>query len=74
MAVAEKVREYLEKMPAPYQAHVLQYVEYLWGKLQDSPGDEDTQWQQFALASALIDMEERDEVTYTVGDLEERFI
>jgi hypothetical protein len=74
MPTVEKISEYLSKMPAPYQAEVLHYVEYLWQKLQDQGSDnEDLLWQEFSLASALRDMDEADEVTYTIDDLKEKF-
>lgn len=74
MPTVEKISEYLSKMPDPYQAEVLHHVEYLWRKLQDQGLDkEDQLWQEFSLASALRDMDEADEVTYTYDDLKEKF-
>jgi hypothetical protein len=35
--------------------------------------EEEQSWQEFALASALRDMEEADEEIYTVDDLKENF-
>jgi hypothetical protein len=74
MPTVEKISEYLSKMPDPYQAEVLHYVEYLWAKLQGQERDlEDLAWQEFSLASALRDMDEANEVTYTKDDLKEIF-
>jgi hypothetical protein len=74
MPAVEKIREYLSQMPAPYQAEVLHYVEFLWGKLQDQGRDrDDLLWQELSLASALRDMDEEDEVTYNIDDLKEKF-
>jgi len=73
MPTVEKISEYLAKMPDPYQAEVLHYVEYLWQKFQGQGLDkEDRAWQEFSLASALRDMDEADEVTYTLKDLKEK--
>jgi hypothetical protein len=74
MPTVEKISEYISKMPNPYQVEVLHYVEYLWQKLQTQGGDEeDILWQRYSLASALRDMDEADEVTYTIDDLKEKF-
>lgn len=74
MPTVEKISEYLSKMPDPYQAEVLHYVEYLWQKLQEQGRDtEEILWQEFSLASALRDMDEAKEVTYTMDDLKEKF-
>jgi hypothetical protein len=74
MATVEKISEYLSHMPAPYQAEVLHYVEFLWSKLQKQDRDrDDLLWQELSLASALRDMDETDEVTYNVDDLKEKF-
>ena len=74
MPTVEKISEYLAKMPDPYQAEVLHYVEYLWQKFQGQGlNKEDQAWQEFSLASALRDMDEADEVTYTRKDLKEKF-
>jgi hypothetical protein len=74
MPTVEKISEYVAKMPDPYQAEVLHYVEYLWSKLQSQERDpDDLLWQEFSLASALRDMDEVDEVTYTKDDLKEIF-
>ena len=74
MPTIEKISEYLTQMPEPYQAEVLNYVEYLWGKLRDQDREQDDlSWQELSLASALRDMDEADEVTYSVNDLKEKF-
>jgi hypothetical protein len=74
MPTVDKISEYLAKMPDPYQTEVLHFVEYLWQKMQDQGQDkEDLSWQEFALASALRDMDEDDEVTYSLDDLKEIF-
>lgn len=74
MSTVERIYEYLSKMPDPYQAEALHYVEYLWLKLQiQGRNQEDIAWQEFSLASALRDMDDADEVTYTLDDLKETF-
>jgi len=74
MPAIEKIDEYLAQMPAPLQAEVLHYVEFLWGKLQSVERDkDDLLWQELSLASALRDLDEADEVTYSIDDLKEKF-
>lgn len=74
MPTTEKISEYLSQMPELYQAEVLHYVEFLWQKLQHQDRDkDDLLWQELSLASALRDMDEADEVTYTVDDLKKKF-
>ena len=74
MPTIEKISEYLTHMPEPYQDEVLNYVEYLWSKLRDSSREQDDlSWQELSLASALRDMDESNEVTYSLDDLKEKF-
>jgi predicted DNA-binding antitoxin AbrB/MazE fold protein len=40
---------------------------------RQSWGSDDIWWQEFSLTSALRDMDEADEVTYTLDDLQEKF-
>lgn len=72
MPASEKISQYLAQMPEPYQAQVLSYVEFLWGKLQNQERDnDDLVWQELSLASALRGMDEADEVTYNLNDLKD---
>jgi hypothetical protein len=74
MKVAEKINKQVQRLPEQTQAEVLDFVEYLLTKTERTQTrEEDQQWTQFSLASAMRGIGEETEPEYTEGDLEERF-
>jgi hypothetical protein len=66
MALIEKIQHYVQKLPTPFQAEVLDFVEFLLNK---SEHREETDWSDMSLASAMRGMEAEDSSLYTLADL-----
>ena len=72
--IAEKIQEYLQKLPNSLQAEVLDFVEYLLSKAErDIPHPESRYWTDLSLAFAVRGMENEDLPPYTAADLKVRF-
>lgn len=70
MALSERIQERVEKLPASFQAEVLNFVEYLLAKAErEALREERTHWTDFSLTSAMRGMEEEDSPAYTAADL-----
>ena len=70
MLVTRKIQENVQKLPVPFQAEVLDFVEYLLIKSEREVAKESEQnWSSFSLASAMRGMEDEDTPTYTMDDL-----
>ena len=69
MTIAEKIFKKTQSLPEDKQAEVLDFVDFLERKLAL---EEDREWAEFSLASALRGMEDEEEL-YTLDDLKERF-
>jgi hypothetical protein len=66
MALVEKIQQYVQRLPAPFQAEVLDFVEFL---LRKSAHHEESDWSELSLASAMRGMETEDIPLYTTADL-----
>jgi hypothetical protein len=66
VAVTEKIRLAVEKLPLPAQIQVLDYIEYLAAK---SAEQDNRAWSELSLASAMRGMEHEDGPEYTAADL-----
>ncbi len=66
MVLAEKIQRYVQNLPTPLQAEVLDFVEYLVAKTghQDESG-----WSDLSLAFAMRGIEDEETPTYTTADL-----
>ncbi|MBS1250996.1 MAG: hypothetical protein MAG451_00025 [Anaerolineales bacterium] len=70
MAHSERIQEHVEKSPAPFQAEVLNFVEYLLAKAErEAVRQERKLWSSLSLSSAMRGMEDEDIPTYTTADL-----
>ncbi len=70
MAFSERIQEHVEKLPASFQAEVLDFVEYLVAKAErEAIRQERKLWSNFSLSSAMRGMEEEDFPMYTTADL-----
>ena len=66
MAIADRIQKYVQKLPASFQAEVLDFVEYLLAKAQRrEKGD----WSDLSLTFAMRGMEEEEMPIYTTADL-----
>lgn len=70
MAVAERIREHVQKLPERLQTEVLDFVEFLLLKVEReyAPQDE-LGWTTFSLTMAMRGMEDEDTPIYTTADL-----
>ena len=66
MAIVERIQQSVQKLPASFQAEVLDFVEYLLAK---SERREDGNWSDLSLASAMRGMEDENTPVYTPSDL-----
>ena len=70
MAIAEKIQQYVQKLPASFQAEVLDFVEYLLAKAEHREARE---WSDLSLAFAMRGMEDEATPIYTAADLKVMF-
>ena len=74
MIVTDKIQEYVQRLPAPLQSEVLDFIEYLLSKAgRDIPRRESESWSDSSLSSTLRGMENEENPSYTVADLKVLF-
>ncbi len=66
MAITEKIQQHVQKLPASFQAEVLDFVEYLLAKVRQR---EEGDWSDLSLAFAMRGMEDETTPIYTTADL-----
>lgn len=70
MVVAERIQQYVQKLPASLQVEVLDFVEHLLSKLErETTRSGELAWSNLSLTLAMRDMEDEDTPTYTTADL-----
>lgn len=70
MILSEEIQERLQKLSAPYQAEVLNFIEYLLAKAEhETVQEERWLWSDLSLSSAMRGMEEENTPMYTSDDL-----
>jgi len=70
MVLSEKIQERVERLPVPFQAEVLDFVEYLLAKAErEAVQQERKLWSSFSLSSAMRGMEDEEVPPYTTADL-----
>jgi hypothetical protein len=75
MALAEKIQQYVDRLPARFQAEVLDFVEYLVTKAErEAARQEERVWSDLSLAFAMRGMEDEDTPIYTLSDLTVEFL
>ena len=74
MIITEKIQEYVQRLPAPLQSEVLDFVEYLLSKAErDIPRRESESWSNLSLTSAMRGMDNEETPWYTLADLKALF-
>jgi len=74
MVLADKIQQYVERLPTSYQVEVLDFVEYLLTKVErEVVLREERVWSDFSLSSAMRGMEDEDAPSYTMSDLKVKF-
>lgn len=72
MATAEKIAEYVRRLPERLQAEVLDFVAFLLSKSERDGAESDrSDWNMFSLESAMRDTGNEGEPEYREGDLKE---
>lgn len=70
MTITDKIQASVQKLPAAYQAEVLDFVEYLLAKTTRGARDhEESLWSDLSLTFAMRGMEDEDAPQYTKADL-----
>ncbi len=74
MVVAERVHQYMQKLPASLQVEILDFVEYLSSKWErEVARQNELTWSNLSLTLAMRGMEDEDMPTYTTADLKVMF-
>lgn len=74
MAIVDRLRRSIERLPARLQEEVLDYADYLLAKSQREAGAKDDQnWSRFSLENAMRGIEAADETEYSETDIKDRF-
>jgi len=68
MGVTEKIQQYIQKLPQPLQAEVLDFAEYLLSKVERET-EEEMDWSALSLMSAMRGMEDELTPSYSLSDL-----
>ena len=68
MEVAEKIQQYILKLPQPLQAEVLDFAAYLLSKVERET-EEEMDWSTLSIASAMRGMEDEPTPSYSITDL-----
>lgn len=70
MVITEKIQQHVQRLPASFQAEVLDFVEYLLAKAErEVLRREERAWSDLSLAFAMRGMEDEDTPVYTTSDL-----
>jgi hypothetical protein len=67
MTTLDSIHQYAQMLPDSLQQEVLDFVRFLLFKREQetTPEQEEIEWSNFSLASALRDMEDEDSPTYS---------
>ncbi len=70
MLVSEKIQKNVQRLPEVFQVQVLDFVEYLLTKSErETARQDDLDWSDLSLLSAMRGMEDEDVPQYTTNDL-----
>ena len=70
MVVAERIHQYVQKLPAALQGEVLDFVEYLLAKSErETARQSERTWSDWSLTLAMRGMEKEDKPAYSTSDL-----
>lgn len=70
MILSEKIQQRVQRLPASFQAEVLDFVEYLAAKAEREAVRQDERgWSSLSLSFAMRGMEDEDTPLYTPSDL-----
>lgn len=71
MTIAENIHQYVQMLPDPLQREVLDFVQFLLFKQEQETTleQDEIEWSNFSLASAMRGMEDEDTPIYTTDDM-----
>ena len=75
MSITESIQQHVQLLPDALQQEVLDFVKFLLFKREQEITSEqdEIEWSNFSLASAMRGMEDEDTPVYTIDDLKEVF-
>ncbi len=74
MAVADRIQQYMQRLPERLQVQVLDFIELLLARAEeDDAAQADREWSTISLSLAMRGMEEEDEPEYSISDLKESY-
>ncbi len=76
MTTLESIHQHVQMLPDSLQQEVLDFAKFLLFKREQeiTPEQDEIEWSEFSLASAMRGMEDEDSPTYTTDDLKEVFL
>ena len=70
MLLSERIQDYVDRLPAPLQAEVLHFVEYLAERAEREESQQEREsWSTLSLSSAMRGLEDEDTPVYAPSDL-----
>lgn len=72
MLVSEKITRHIKKLPDSLQSEVLDFIEFLLAKAERD--QDDLEWSQFSLTTAMKGLENETLPSYTLADLKVVFV
>ncbi|MDZ7292476.1 MAG: DUF2281 domain-containing protein [candidate division KSB1 bacterium] len=74
MTTVDKINQYVQKLPEPFQNEILHFVEFLMLKAANGDSRQaDLLWSHFSLAEAMRGLENEDSPSYDESDLKEKW-
>ncbi len=74
MAVADRVQQYMQRLPERLQVQVLDFIELLLARAeQDDAAQAEREWSEISISLAMRGMEEEDAPEYSISDLKESY-
>ena len=75
MTTLESIQQYAQMLPDSLQREVLDFVRFLLFKREQetTPEQDEIEWSNFSLTSAMRGLEDEDTPVYTTEDLKEVF-
>jgi hypothetical protein len=74
MTPAERIYQYVRRLPDRLQVEVLGFVEYLLARAEyDDTRQDETAWANLSLSFAMRDIEDEQGLEYSLADVKETF-
>jgi len=74
MAVADRIQQYVQRLPERLQSEVLNFIEHLLAKAgREDSAQNEREWSNISLSLAMHGMEDEETPEYSLSDLTESF-